>query len=529
MHGRRHPAELELRPNHLGTPLSWNETETGRSGELRPANPIEVTQMVTNRIQHSDKKPVKQGAGEIAPEANKIGASTPFDFSGKNLTPYGGLLPVATMLEKLGFQAVMEETVLVKRLTKVMSGYQFLLAMMLGLYIGFSRLNQLRFIARDPILTGVLKIVKLPPQCTLWRFLGALHGSVAQQILSVQEQMRRRVWEAANVKLKTATLDTDTTVHTLYGQQMGARKSYNPKNKGKKSYQPILTFLAETREYVAGELRNGDRPTGKQIARHLRSAFQSLPEGVEKLFARADSGFYCWEAVEAYEQAGCQFIVVARKTSRLVEELKGGRMEAVTEDRRRCRVRIPLPAGRMGPCVPLRGATLSEEAGRSGRGPGRAISIVRDQRVHLPGLGDQSERPDRSGGVVLQPAGWSGEPDQRSQQRRGLGGTSLPSVRCQRQSFPVGDAGLQRELLAHAVQPGARCRHRHAPSHDAGHGAAAIPVRGGEDLASCGKDRGELQRPLRGARHIPATDGSITCDWSRLWAGDGDGVDVTPP
>ena len=278
--------------------------------------------MVTNRIQHSDKKAVKQGAGEIAPEPNKIGASTPFDFSGKNLTPYGGLLPVATMLEKLGFQALMEETVLVKRLTKVMSGYQFLLGMVLGLYIGFSRLNQLRFIARDPIVTGVLKIVQLPPQSTLWRFLGALHGSVAQQILSVQGQMRRRVWEAANVKLKTATLDTDTTVHTLYGQQMGARKSYNPKNKGKKSYQPILTFLAETREYVAGELHNGDRPTGKQIARHLRSVFQSLPEGVEKLYARADSGFYCWEAVEAYEQAGCWFIVVARKTSRLVEELK---------------------------------------------------------------------------------------------------------------------------------------------------------------------------------------------------------------
>jgi Transposase DDE domain group 1 len=140
--------------------------------------------------------------------------------------------------------------------------------------------------------------------------------------LQVQVQMRRRVWEAANVKLKTATLDTDTTVHTLYGQQMGARKSYNPKNKGKKSYQPILTFLAETREYVAGELRNGDRPTGKQIARHLHSAFQSLPDGVEKIFARADSGFYCWEAVDAYQQAGCQFIVVARKTSRLVEELQ---------------------------------------------------------------------------------------------------------------------------------------------------------------------------------------------------------------
>jgi hypothetical protein len=242
--------------------------------------------------------------------------------NGKNLTPYGGLLPLATMLEKLGFQAVMEATVKVTRLTKVINGYQFLLAMVLGLYIGFSRLNQLRFIARDPMLTGVLKIVKLPPQCTLWRFLAALHGSVSAQLLAVQTQMRQRVWEAANVKLKSVTLDTDTTVHTLYGKQMGGRKSYNPKNKGKKSYQPILTFLHETREYLAGELRNGDRPTGQQIARHLQSAFQSLPAGVEQIFARADSGFYCWEAIEAYLKAGCLFVVVARKTSRLLEQLQ---------------------------------------------------------------------------------------------------------------------------------------------------------------------------------------------------------------
>jgi len=29
---------------------------------------------------------------------------------------------------------------------------------------------------------------------------------------------------------------------------MGGRKSYNLKNKGKKRLQPMLTFLAETRE-----------------------------------------------------------------------------------------------------------------------------------------------------------------------------------------------------------------------------------------------------------------------------------------
>src|SRR5437016_9708861 len=123
-------------------------------------------------------------------------------------------------------------------------------------------------------------------------------------------------------QLPSITLDTDTTVHTLDGRQMGARKSYNPKNKGKKSYQPILTFVAETREYIGGELRNGDRPTGAQIARHLEAVFAAVPRCVRRIFARADAGFYCWDAGQAYEKHKASFIIVARKTPRLHEELE---------------------------------------------------------------------------------------------------------------------------------------------------------------------------------------------------------------
>ena len=130
--------------------------------------------------------------------------------------------------------------------------YQFVLAMVLALYVGFARLNHLRFLEREPMLTGILKVLRLPPQSTFWRFLASLHLSVAGQMLKMQRVMRQRVWEAAHVQLKVVTLDTDTTVHTLFGNQMGGRKSYNPKNRGKKSYQPILTFLAETREYICG-------------------------------------------------------------------------------------------------------------------------------------------------------------------------------------------------------------------------------------------------------------------------------------
>src|SRR5258705_3474258 len=139
--------------------------------------------MVTNRKKHSEKTPVKQGPEDIASESNKIHGSTPYDFNGKNLTPYGGLLPVITMLEKLGFQSLVEQTLTSKRIPRAMDLYRFVLVIVLGLYIGFPRLNQLRFIASDPILTVLLKVTQLPLQATVWRFVIALHSNDARQVL----------------------------------------------------------------------------------------------------------------------------------------------------------------------------------------------------------------------------------------------------------------------------------------------------------------------------------------------------------
>ncbi|MFN0101401.1 MAG: transposase [Bryobacteraceae bacterium] len=82
-----------------------------------------------------------------------------------------------------------------------------------------------------------------------------------------------------------------------------------------------MTFLAGTRECVSGQLRNGDRPSGKQIADHLAEVFAAIPKTVASYFARADSGFYCWEAIEAYVRFRCRFVVVARKTARPVAAL----------------------------------------------------------------------------------------------------------------------------------------------------------------------------------------------------------------
>src|SRR5437660_8219675 len=166
--------------------------------------------MVTLKSQHSRKKPVPQASRDLRPEPHKISSSTPATFAGKKWTPYGGLFPVATMLETLGFPKLVEEIVRVSRIPRAMTIYQFVLGMVLALYVGFSRLNHIRFVAQDPMLTGILKVSELPWQSTFWRFLASLNLNVGQQLLQLQRVLRERVWQAANVRLSSITLDTDT-------------------------------------------------------------------------------------------------------------------------------------------------------------------------------------------------------------------------------------------------------------------------------------------------------------------------------
>jgi hypothetical protein len=71
-------------------------------------------------------------------EPYKIAASTQFDFGAKNLTPCGRLFPFATVLEKLPFKKLIEETLTIHRIPRAMTIYQFILGMVLAIYIGIS-------------------------------------------------------------------------------------------------------------------------------------------------------------------------------------------------------------------------------------------------------------------------------------------------------------------------------------------------------------------------------------------------------
>ena len=396
--------------------------------------------MVKNEKQHSEKTRAKQGYPADSPEPYKIGASTPFDFGAKNLTPYGGLFPVATMLEKLGFKKLVEETLTIHRIPRAMTIYQFLLGMVLAIYMGFSRLNHLRFVAQDPMLTGILKVEEAAAAMHLLAFLDLLATDVAQQLLKLQRLLRERVWEAANVQLPSITLDTDTTVHTLYGRQMGARKSYNPKNKGKKSYQPILTFIAETREYIGGELRNGDRPTGKQIARHLELSSRPCRRACAKFSRGPMRGSIAgrrWRPTRRSRLPSSSWRARRRVCSRELEKADW-KPSPKTDADEQCEFRYqPEGWGKAYRFIALRYEK------KEGSSETSSISCLKPPEYIYRVFVTDLARRHRPAGVGLQPARRRREPDQRGEQRCRVGGASFAAMGRQLRAFPVGDAGLQ--------------------------------------------------------------------------------------
>ena len=66
--------------------------------------------------------------------------------------------------------------------------YQFVLSMVLALYVGFSRLNHLRFLAREPMLMGILKVLRVAAAVHVLAFLG----------LACMEVSRSSYWKCSD-------------------------------------------------------------------------------------------------------------------------------------------------------------------------------------------------------------------------------------------------------------------------------------------------------------------------------------------
>ncbi|RQW06869.1 IS1380 family transposase [candidate division KSB1 bacterium] len=134
----------------------------------------------------------------------------------------------------------------------------------------------------------------------------ALGESGARQLEELNGRRLYRQIEALHVKQQV--LDADSTVKTVYGNQDGAAMGYNPHKRGAKSYHPLLLFLSDTKSVVNSWFRSGSAYTSNGIVDFLKQSSTYLPES-ERIFFRADSGFFSGPLFDWLEEMGWEYLV----------------------------------------------------------------------------------------------------------------------------------------------------------------------------------------------------------------------------
>src|SRR5450755_1641044 len=106
--------------------------------------------------------------------------------------------------------------------------------------------------------------------------------------------------------------DLDSTVVTVFGRQQNAEVGYNPRYRGKRSYNPLLCIEANSSYLWDTELRPGNAGTWDGSVELMESCFFNVPRDIPELRVRTDAGFGFNPVLEILEAREADYSIVAR-------------------------------------------------------------------------------------------------------------------------------------------------------------------------------------------------------------------------
>jgi hypothetical protein len=143
----------------------------------------------------------------------------------------------------------------------------------------------------------------------------------AEDLETLEELMAEQGTQPlGDMRIRELTLDVDTTVTPLFGEQEGAAIGTNPRYHGRPSYHPILARVAELDTVIGARLRHGDTSLGasdvEDIEQWIERAHRAAPKAI--VTTRIDAGGDCTALLSAIERANAYFLVKMKQTSNLV-------------------------------------------------------------------------------------------------------------------------------------------------------------------------------------------------------------------
>jgi hypothetical protein len=242
------------------------------------------------------------------------------------LTHYGGILFLQEFLRMLQFRRCLAQRVEDFRPHHDYSLSQMTLAVMYPIILGLDRLENASLLRADSTFHYLTGLPSYPDPQSLRRFLLHAPPQFRQRLHRFNDRLLQQVIHRPEHRSRLI-LDLDSTVVTVFGCQEGAEVGYNPRYRGKRSYDPLLCLEANSSFLWDTELRCGDAGTWASSPSVLASCFLSIPSDIREVRVRADAGFGYHPVLEMLEQGQAQYAVVARLTPSLKRRLGGLRYE----------------------------------------------------------------------------------------------------------------------------------------------------------------------------------------------------------
>ena len=246
----------------------------------------------------------------------KLSMEFDISYTSKEITPWGGMVFLKQMLQKIGFRELIENNPDLPvsgsnrgyKISTIIEGF------ITSIWCGANRFLHTEVTRHDAAFGKIFDWKNTPGQDTYKRFFSKFTQGTNQKVSDYFYS-----WFFDNVQLNNYTLDIDSSVMTRYGEQEGAKKGYNPSKKGRASHHPLIAFIADIKLVANMWLRCGNTSSANNFLSFLEDTLFKLKNKSIGLI-RLDSGFFQSNILDYLEEKVMNYIV-AVKFSQPIQKL----------------------------------------------------------------------------------------------------------------------------------------------------------------------------------------------------------------
>ena len=215
-------------------------------------------------------------------------------FDEESLVADAGLLAAATLMGRLGVEAVVDASVRLGRRPGAAAPGRKVQTLVAAMLVGATHIDHVARLRAGA--TGAVLGFKVAASSTVGVFLRSFTWGHVRQLDKAAGEVLRRAWAAGGGPGDAAmTIDVDSTICEVAGKKKAGAAYGHTKQLG---YHPLVGVRAETGEILAARLRKGSSQSGNAhfVAETISRARRAGATG--DLCVRADSGFWSYDLLE---------------------------------------------------------------------------------------------------------------------------------------------------------------------------------------------------------------------------------------